>query len=583
MASNYHQGSPGFSPSYSPYNTYHSSGQWESSPSPQYQQEFPSRPPSGRRTSKNSLQPLIQDYVPNPPYRGPSPSAFSQITTFVFSWWLCILSILVSVISLSLITILLLFLNNRTIPTLPLNIAVNTYISFFATTAKASMLFAVAESISQLKWLWFRQQRTLHDIQIFDDASRGPMGALRLVFKMRARRLAAIGGAVTVLSIVMEPFAQQVVAYRQREVVVGRASVGRALAYDAGLSLDTLGSGLLVGPEWGMKAAIYDGIFKPRGVQDLIPICPSGNCTFPLFESLAFCSTCLDVTEDVSVNNPPAYPNDLKGTQQISYTIPGNGIVSFSAVFEEGNLAKGPAFVSTTVLPADLPKQVLNVPNPLMALAVLQFPDVRQRIEDGNYFNSLPTAHECALYFCVNTYNVTVTNSVPNTTVVSSWTSDSGTPTVGGALVGMEGTVDAILEPPDDYSEKNQTYRIPAGSLANLKAWLNVSMQGSMNTSFSKVDRTQWVNDDIQALNKTSDWSGLFNALATAMSAYIRNSGNTDAVNEVGGMAYQNETYIHVQWIWMALPGGLVALSTVFLFATMVTSEKKKALAWKSS
>lgn len=65
------------------------------------------------------------------------------------------------------------------------------------------------------------------------------MGALRLVFKMRARRLAAIGGAVTVLSIVMEPFAQQVVAYRQREVVVGSASVGKALAYDAGLSLDT--------------------------------------------------------------------------------------------------------------------------------------------------------------------------------------------------------------------------------------------------------------------------------------------------------------------------------------------------------
>jgi len=101
------------------------------------------------------------------------------------------------------------------------------------------MVFAVAESISQLKWLWFRKPRTLHDIEIFDDASRGPMGALRLVFKMQARRLAAVGGLVTVLSVVMEPFTQQVVAYRQREVVVGRANVGRALAYDAGLSLDT--------------------------------------------------------------------------------------------------------------------------------------------------------------------------------------------------------------------------------------------------------------------------------------------------------------------------------------------------------
>jgi len=445
------------------------------------------------------------------------------------------------------------------------------------------MVFAVAESISQLKWLWFRKPRTLHDIEIFDDASRGPMGALRLVFKMQARRLAAVGGLVTVLSVVMEPFTQQVVAYRQREVVVGRANVGRALAYDAGLSLDTLGSGLLIGPEWGMKAAIYDGIFTPEKIEDLVPICSSGNCTFPPFESLAFCSKCLDVSQDVVINNPPAYPNDLTGQQQINYTVPGGGIVGFTALFEEGNLAKGPAFVSSSALPDDLPKRILDIQNPVLALAILQFPHVRPRIADGNYYSSLPIAHECALYFCINTYNVSVTNSKANTTILSSWTSDTGTPTVGAALTGMDGTPDAVLEPSDDYSTSNHTYQIPAGSLANLKAWLDVSMQGSMNTSFSTVDRTQWVNDDIQALNKTTDWSFLMNALATSMTAYIRNSGNPDAVTEVQGLAYQNETFVHVQWIWMALPGGLVAISTVFLCATMFRSERKRAMAWKSS
>ncbi|KAK0102987.1 hypothetical protein ONS96_005600 [Cadophora gregata f. sp. sojae] len=583
MASTYQHGSPGFSPNYSPYNSYQSTGQWEASPSPQYQQHFPGRPLSGRPPSKTSLQPLIHDYGPTPPYLNPPPSGFSRLMIFCYDWWLCILSILVSVVSIAIIAILLFLINNRTIPTLPLNIALNTYISFFATISKASMIFASAESISQLKWLWFQKPRNLHDIEIFDDASRGPMGALRLVFKMRARRLAAIGGAVTVLSIVMEPFTQQVVAYRQREVVSGTARVGKALAYDAGLSLDTLGSGLLIGPEWGMKAAIYDGIFTPEKVQDLVPICSSGNCTFQPFDSLAFCSKCLDVSQNVLINNPPAYPDDLTGTQQISYTIPGGGIVGFSALFEEGNLVKGPAFVSTSVLPEDLPKQVLNIQNPLLALAILQFPHVRQRIEDGNYFSSLPVTHECALYVCVNTYNVSVTNGKANTTVLSSWTSDTGTPTVGAALVGMDGTPDAVLDPSDEYSESNNTYRIPAGSLANLKTWLNVSMQGSMNTSFSKVDRTQWVNDDIQALNKTTDWSFLMNALAKAMTAHIRNSGNPDAVSEVEGVAYQNETYVHVQWVWLVLPAGLVATSTLFLCATMLKSKKKSALAWKSS
>lgn len=583
MASPYQHISPGFSPSFAPYNAYQSTGQWGSSPSPQYQQDFPSRPLSGRPPSKSSLQPLIHEHGPTPSYIIPSPSAFSRFMTFFFNWWLCILSVLVSLLSIAIIVILLLFINNRTIPTLPLNIALNTYISFFATVSKASMVFAVAESISQLKWLWFREPRTLHDIEIFDDASRGPMGALRLVFRMRVRRLAAVGGLVTVLSVVMEPFTQQVVAYKAREVVVGRASVGRALAYDAGLSLDTLGSGLLIGPEWGMKAAIYDGIFTPEKVQDLVPVCPSGNCTFPPFESLAFCSKCLDVSQNVVVNNPPAYPNDLTGTQQISYTIPGGGNVGFSALFEEGTLAIGPAFVSTSVLPEDLSKETLNIQHPLLALAILQFPHVRQRLEDGNYFSSLPVTHECVLYFCINKYNVSVTNSKANTTVLSSWTSNTGTSTVGAALVSMGGTPDAVLDPSDDYSESNHTYRIPAGSLANLKAWLNVTMQGSMNTSFSKVDQTQWVNDDIQALNKTTNWSFLMNALATSMTAHIRNSVNPDAASEVQGLAYQNETFVHVQWIWMALPGGLVAISTVFLCATMFKSERRKAMAWKSS
>jgi len=131
MASSSQYGSPGFPPGYSPYNTYQSTRQWGSSPSPQYQQDFPKRPLSGRPPSKNSLQPLIHDYGPTPPYINPSPSAFSRFMTFFFNWWLCILSILVSLVSIAIITILLFFINNRTISTLPLNIALNTYISFF--------------------------------------------------------------------------------------------------------------------------------------------------------------------------------------------------------------------------------------------------------------------------------------------------------------------------------------------------------------------------------------------------------------------------------------------------------------------
>ena len=98
------------------------------------------------------------------------------------------------------------------------------------------MLLAVNESISQLKWLWFREPRMLQDMQLFDDASRGPGGAVRLMFRTRSG-LIMLGSLVAVLALVVDPFAQQIVSYPLRSVVVETASVGRAQWYDAGLDL----------------------------------------------------------------------------------------------------------------------------------------------------------------------------------------------------------------------------------------------------------------------------------------------------------------------------------------------------------
>jgi hypothetical protein len=345
-------------------------------------------------------------------------------------------------------------------------------------------------------------------------------------------------------------------------------------------------NGLLTGPEFGMKAAVYDGLFKPDAVGDLVPQCDTGNCTFPLFNSLAVCSKCLDITQNVTHINPPSNPSALEGAQNVSYSLPGGAEVGFSVLFQGGNLSMGPEIVITPVFPPNASQQVLGLQNPFLSLAILQFPRVQQQIEDGNYYNTLPTTHQCAIYFCVNMYNVTVQNSVPVTTVVSSWTSDTGTPTIGGALEpgGMEGTVDAVLQlPKENDVENNNTYTIAAGTLANVQAWLNVTLQGSMNTSFSQVEETLWANDELIVLNATNDWPFLMGALARAMTTYIRDPAQTRTASSVYGTAYRVETYIHVQWQWIALPTALVGMSILFLGGTMMKNESKHALAWKSS
>lgn len=587
MSGHYYPGSPGtpgFSPSYRPFNRQESPRPLSENPyaSPGFSDGFfqnAERPRGSRGLSKASIEPLIYDYSPTYPIRehsGP-PKWLSELWAFIYNWWLCIASLIVSLLALGAIVVFLALVDGRSLPKLPLSITVNTYVSFFGTITKASMLVAVAESISQLKWLWFRQPRTLEDIQTFDDASRGPLGAVQLLLKTKAMKLAALGSLITVLSLVMDPFAQQIVSYPTRSVVVNKATVGTAQTYDAGLDLNTLDGGLLQGPEWGMKAAVYDGMFKPWTANDLAPNCPTGNCTFPLFDTLAVCSKCLDVSNQVVVNNPPSEPSKLSGSQTVSYTIPGGAITEFSVLFQEGNLAQGPTIISTTDIPSSLSKTVLGLQDPLLMLVVYQFPDVALRIQDGNYYNKLPTTHECALYFCVNTYNSTVVNGQSNSTLVSSWTSETGTPTVGGALSpkGMQGTKDAVFQ-------HNRTYTIPAGTLANLKSWLNVTLQGTMNTTFSIFDQPTWANDEIQVLNETTDWDGLFKGIAMAMTTYIRSSG-LPGLSDCDGIAHKTETYVRVIWAWMVLPCSLVGLSIIFLVATMMKNQSKSALAWKSS
>jgi Protein of unknown function (DUF3176) len=581
---------------------------WQSPPSPQfYGDAYPGSTAYFGAPPKPQYEPLIHDFESTggtPQQRGP----LKNFPSFIYNWWLCILSVFASLCAIAAIVGLLAFVDGNPIPRLPLQITVNTYVSFFAKIAECTMLVAVNESISQLKWLWFREPRTLQDIQLFDDASRGPFGAVRLMIRTKTS-LIVLGSLAAVLALAMDPFAQVIVSYPSRSVVTKTAKVGRAQAYDAallswqnkckylllicqllmpwsGLTSDAVESGLLTGPEFKMKAAIYDGLFKPEVVEDNAPQCDTGNCTFPSFNSLAVCSKCLDISQKVTHVDPPSDLTKLDGVMKVSYSLPAGAQVDFSVLYQEQQLAMGPAIVVTTEIPSAVAKQVLDLQDPLLSLAILQFPDVKQQIQDGNYYNTLPKTQQCALYFCVNKYKVTVENSNATTTVVSTWTSEYGTPTVGAPMEpgGMNGTKDAILRlPDDDGGQNNNTYTITAGSLANLQAWLAVTLSGSMNTSFSVVQGAVWANDEMVVLNQTTDWDFLMSRLAKAITTYIRDPVQSGSAKYVLGTASRVETFVHVQWHWITLPLALVGMSILFLGGTMMKNESKRALAWKSS
>jgi hypothetical protein len=61
-------------------------------------------------------------------------------------------------------------------------IQITTVVTALAQTAMATLIVSVSSCIGQLKWVWFGESRTLNDIQVFDDSSRGPAGSSLLLW-----------------------------------------------------------------------------------------------------------------------------------------------------------------------------------------------------------------------------------------------------------------------------------------------------------------------------------------------------------------------------------------------------------------
>jgi len=137
------------------------------------------------------------------------------------------------------IVIVLAVMHHRSLSDWNLPISPNAIVSVFATISKSAMLLTMAEGMGQLKWVYFqRKSQKLRDFEYYDNASRGPWGSLKLITFIGGRHLAASAGAlIIVLSLAMDPFAQQVLNYRTRMAVKTNvtAVIGKTMAFDSGM------------------------------------------------------------------------------------------------------------------------------------------------------------------------------------------------------------------------------------------------------------------------------------------------------------------------------------------------------------
>jgi len=92
------------------------------------------------------------------------------------------------------------------------HVSLNTLVSWLSTLAKACITLLASASLSQLKWVWFAEQkRKLSDLRTFDAASRGAFGSLELLSLQKGRQLATLGCVAVICSLAFDPFLQNTI------------------------------------------------------------------------------------------------------------------------------------------------------------------------------------------------------------------------------------------------------------------------------------------------------------------------------------------------------------------------------------
>ncbi|KAK4553692.1 hypothetical protein LTR86_009190 [Recurvomyces mirabilis] len=323
-------------------------------------------------------------------------------------------------------------------------LTLNTVISIIAAAAKALLLLPVMECVGQLKWIWFlHRKRPLHDFSMFDQASRGLFGGLTLAWRTRLRSFAAIGSVVVILGIAIDPFTQQLVAYRTQHISTAsmpdvpisscwwdqldNGPTGQAQAIQVGTNTTDCYSSSADSParynsiSSGMKGAILQGLYSSNStILDIAPQCPSGNCTINEYSSLAVCTSVVDVTARLANRTASGITNTYVSAHQ--YINASAGIMNVTSAatgtpYDSGD-GWGPAkgyqlqfndSIAFTQTPSPLADAFIMVANSTHSILPANVSDPNE------LFLQKYNAYEFMLEWCVQNYSTTVVNGISTT------------------------------------------------------------------------------------------------------------------------------------------------------------------------
>ncbi|KAI0443051.1 hypothetical protein F4803DRAFT_561858 [Xylaria telfairii] len=484
------------------------------------------------------------------------------------SWGWEISACLLSLVSFSAIIVVLAIEDGKPLDQWAWGIGPTAVVSFITTIAKSSMLLAAAEIIGQLKWHHFHTgTRPVIDLQTFDSAGRGPLGASKLLWKNHVKTsLASLVAVVVILSLLVDPFMQLVFTFPTRSQLDTSfmGFLNSTQVYDPnGHSYNPTH----YGPS-STNPRMQLAIITAAGDQPIQHAgeCTAGNCTWPSITTLGVCSDCTNVTLQTDVECGARTSANLF---KCDYSFPSGRNLS-GIGFAPGGA--GPMQPTRWNSSSDIPPFVVS-PDTGSVAALTSFRAIQ--IAAGDNVQSLlrrPVAWECALTLCENKYeNVAAINgliSLPKPRQEDLFISGR-----------VANNYELIKK---NSSSPNTTYKINAQDYVSLAIYLTELF------SWSWIDNGVRVGDNNGATSPNLGWQfadakdfgHTVSNIATSMTEAIRNSRNSTSVSTY---ASRTRTYIEVQWGWIVLPLTLTVLNTLLVAFMVIKRTQSNIPIWKNS
>ena len=372
-------------------------------------------------------------------------------------------------------------------------------------------------------------------------------------------------------------------------------------------------------PGPGLTAHLLLGLQPIQSERGEPPMfnCKTTNCTWEPFTSLAFCSTCNDVTK--SLVRKTEYSEDgsistlkhdgmmmVDAGDYTSYSLPYVSLTNKDekGVFKAFKVAGGETNPGNTVSFQDLDTM-------LLAYGIIASEDYEANQTDWK--DAHVTATECALWLCTQAYRFNVTNGVDKQTVLGTWANrdkDSYQPSGEGSLspspekfVQFEEYNNRSL-----YTEFGDFYRtdlrlqippeeaVEAGLPPDANLSFNVS-QKTIGSTVRAIKRYLFKDPVTWPLPPTGDVgpfvpivSGSLleargnaakdttESLASSLTKWARDSGLDRAI----GIAEKWSTYIYVKWGYITLPVTTTLAGCIFVALTIRQTSNLQLQPWKA-